>query len=284
MSADPQHMLTEDHVRAFSPHRVNKQVSLRPIALPVEHGGWSLLLEPVALGLLLAPSPAGILISVAAVGLFLARHPYKLAVRDWQAGRRGRRALLAQRFALLYLSVALLAGSLAVKTGGIAFLLPLTFAVPFALVQLALDSVGRSRSLIAELAGAAATGSLATAVALGGGWPRATALTLWVIMAARSVPTILYLRARLRLMRQKPASRSLPVILHIAALSAIVGLSILALAPWLAGVAMLFLLVRALPGLYLSGHQTTPQKIGMWELSYGLMTVVLTGAGYVFSL
>ncbi|MGZ5435948.1 MAG: YwiC-like family protein [Pyrinomonadaceae bacterium] len=271
-------------VRAFSPHRVNNQVRLRPIALPVEHGGWSLLLEPVALGLLLAPSPTGILISVAAVGLFLARHPYKLAVRDWQTGRRGRRALLAERFALLYLLVALLAGSLAVKTGGIAFLLPLTFAVPIAIAQLALDSVGRSRSLIAELAGAAATGSLATAVALSGGWPRATALALWVIMAARSVPTILYLRARLRLMRQKPASRSLPVIAHMAALSAIVGLSVLALAPWLAGVAMLFLLIRALLGLYSSGNETTPQRLGVWELSYGLMTVVLTCVGYVFGL
>lgn len=271
-------------VRAFRPHRVNNQVRLRPIALPVEHGGWSLLLEPVALGLLLAPSPTGILISVAAVGLFLARHPYKLAVRDWQAGRRGRRAVLAERFALLYLLIALLAGSLAVKTGGIAFLLPLTFAVPIAIAQLALDSVGRGRSLIAELAGAAATGSLATAVALSGGWPRATAFALWVIMAARSVPTILYLRARLRLMRQKPASRLLPLIAHMAALSAIVGLSVLALAPRLAGVAMLFLLIRALLGLYSSGNATTPQRLGVGELSYGLMTVVFTCVGYVFSL
>ena len=185
---------------------------------------------------------------------------------------------------MLYLLVALLAGGLAVKTGGIAFLLPLTFAIPFAIAQLALDSVGRSRSLIAELAGAAATGSLATAVALGGGWPRATAFALWVIIAARSIPTILYLRARLRLMRQKPASRSLPVIAHMAALSAIVGLSVLALAPWLAGVAMLFLLIRALPGLYSSGNETTPQRLGVGELSYGLMTVVLTCVGYVFSL
>jgi YwiC-like protein len=271
-------------VKALSPQRVNNQVPLRPIALPVEHGGWSLLLEPVALGLLLAPSPTGILTSVAAIGLFLARHPYKLALRDWQRGRRGRRAVLAQTFALFYLLVALLAGSLAVKTGGTAFLLPLTLAVPFAIVQLALDSVGRGRSLIAELAGAAATGSLATAVALSGGWPRATAFALWVIMAARSIPTIFYLRARLRLRRQKPASRSLPLISHMGALAVIVGLSLLALAPWLAGVAMLFLLIRALLGLYSSGNETTPQRLGVGELSYGLMTVVLTCMGYVFSL
>ena len=265
---------------ASSPHRVTNPVRLRPIALPVEHGGWSLLLEPIALGLLLAPSPTGALISVAAIGLFLARHPYKLAVRDWRTGRRGRRALIAERFAVLYLLVGLLAASLAVKTGGFTFLLPLIFAVPVAIVQLAFDSLGRSRSLIAELAGAAATGSLASAIALSGGWPRATAFALWVIMAARSIPTILYLRTRLRLMRGKSSSRWWPLVAHVAALMATASLCVFELAPWLAGGAMLVLLIRSVLGLSRSKNQTTPQRLGVGELIFGALTVTLSVFGY----
>ena|SRR5438045_2599608 len=34
-------------------------VRIRLVALPVEHGGWGLTLEPIALGLLLAPSEIG---------------------------------------------------------------------------------------------------------------------------------------------------------------------------------------------------------------------------------
>ena len=35
-------------------------VRLRTVALPVEHGGWGISLEPVVLGLLVAPSASGI--------------------------------------------------------------------------------------------------------------------------------------------------------------------------------------------------------------------------------
>jgi hypothetical protein len=259
-------------------------IRLRPIALPVEHGGWSLLLEPIALGLLLAPSPANVLLSACAIALFLARHPYKLAVNDWRKNRQGQRATLAGRFALLYLFVALVTAGFTIRLGGLAFLLPFVFAAPIVLIQLALDSLGRSRSLAAELAGSIATGSLATAMSIGGGWPRASAFALWLIVAARAVPTILYLRTRLRLMRGKPASRSGPLIAHLTALLAIVTLSGFALAPRLAVVAMLVLLIRAGLGLYRSGNETTPRRLGIAELVLGVMTVFAVAMGFRFEL
>lgn len=64
-------------------------VRVRTVALPVEHGGWSLTLEPVALGLLVAPSRAGFLLAVATVGAFLLRHPLKIVADDRRRGRRG---------------------------------------------------------------------------------------------------------------------------------------------------------------------------------------------------
>jgi hypothetical protein len=54
-------------------------VRLRPIALPTEHGGWSLLAAPILLGLRLAPSAADAWLSLAALGAFLTRQPLELA-------------------------------------------------------------------------------------------------------------------------------------------------------------------------------------------------------------
>ena len=45
---------------------------LRSVALPTEHGGWGLTLEPVLLGLLVAPSVAGLAIGGAAFLVFVA--------------------------------------------------------------------------------------------------------------------------------------------------------------------------------------------------------------------
>ena len=52
------------------------------MALPAEHGGWGLTLEPGLLGLLMAPSAAGVCVALAALVAFLARTPLKVVVVD----------------------------------------------------------------------------------------------------------------------------------------------------------------------------------------------------------
>src|SRR5262245_5381791 len=87
---------------------------VRSVALPSEHGGWSFLLEPVLLGLLVAFSWPGVLLAVAALGAFLAHQPLKTAIKDVRAGRNAPRTVLAKRFAAGYslVAVAALAGVL----------------------------------------------------------------------------------------------------------------------------------------------------------------------------
>ena len=257
----------------------NSGVRLRSIALPVEHGGWGLLFEPILLGLLLAPSVAGLFVSVTATAAFLARHPFKVAMTDWHRKRVMRRTRLAQRFAIVYASVAVVSLGLAIRTGGEAFLLPLVFAAPIAIGQLSYDSVGKSRALAAELAGSISTGALATAIAICGGWPRLLAFALWVLIAARSVPTILYLRARLRLLRHKPASARIAIAAHLLAVFVIIVLAWEQIAPWLALLAMGILLIRAATGLR-SVIPITPQRLGVGELFFGAFTIAAVSIGY----
>src|SRR6185369_11658571 len=109
-----------------------KGMRIKTIALPAEHGGWGFLLEPIVLGLLLAPSVAGFYLALIAVATFLARQPLTLLVLN--RNRPSPRTALARRFAILYLVIAVSAFAAAIVFAERGFILPLAMAAPFACV------------------------------------------------------------------------------------------------------------------------------------------------------
>jgi hypothetical protein len=256
-------------------------VRIRSIALPVEHGAWAFLFEPMVLGLVLAPSLAGLFISLGALGTFLTRHPLKLAIVSWRRCQRTSRTILAECFVLLYVTIAALGFVAALKAADRSFLVPFLIAVPILLVQFRSDSVGRSRALVAELAGSISIGALATAIALANGWSRLVAFGLWVIVVARNVPTILYLRARLRILHRKPAAQRSVIVTHMLAVAIVVGLAYAEAAPYLAIVAFVILLLRSFIGFSRSDRFVTAKKLGLRELVFGAMTISLVALGYI---
>ena len=78
-------------------------VRLRPLLLPVEHGGWGFLLEPVVIALIAVPGAATVLLALAALGLFLSRQPLKVAIDDARHRRRVPRTRVAWTIAAGYL-------------------------------------------------------------------------------------------------------------------------------------------------------------------------------------
>ena len=52
-------MVASERTLVATQSRAKNGVRLKTIVLPAEHGGWGLLFEPIALGLLVAPSIAG---------------------------------------------------------------------------------------------------------------------------------------------------------------------------------------------------------------------------------
>ena len=178
------------------------RATIRNVAVPIEHGGWAFLLQPMVLGLLIAPSWAGLGLALAALCAFLAHQPLKIALGDWRRHKVYPRTGLAWRFVAGYGALACLAAAWVVASAPAPlFWLPLVMGLPFALTQLVLDARKQSREAVAEIAGALALGSLAPALAVLGGWDVARALPLWPLLACQAVPAILYARARLRLER-----------------------------------------------------------------------------------
>ncbi len=257
------------------------RVSLRKIALPVEHGAWGFLLEPALLGLLLAPSAAGVALVVAALAALLLQTPLSLALADARRGRRYPRTVVAWRLAAGYAAVLASAGLLALALAGTsAVLWPVLLATPWVVVQLVYDARNRGRQALPEVSGALAMGALASSVAIAGGWALAPALALWGLLAARTVPSILYVRARLRLERGQPAAVAPVWAAHAGALLAVAGAAAVGWVPVSASLAYVVLAVRAVWGVSERRSPRPAKVIGFRELGYGVFVVLVIVLGY----
>lgn len=263
------------------------RVNVKSVALPSEHGGWSFLLEPILLGLLIAGSWQGLLSGIAALGVFLIHQPLKIAVKDRRKGNVIPRTLLAERFVIGYGLLAVIPMLMLILTQPMSLLLsaavPIALAIPAAGVQLYFDARNQSRKLWPELAGAAALAMIAPAIAVLGGWQVSVALILWVIVTARALPAILYVRTRLKVEHGKPADTLPAVLSHGVALILIFALAVLRVVPVLTILPFVVLAGRAWLGL--SRYRTPrPAKIiGFQEIAYGLLTVMCTALGYALS-
>ncbi len=254
------------------------------MALPAEHGGWGFVFEPLLLGHLVASSRVGWWLVLIALGTFLMRQPLKITLMDLRRGRWYRRTNLALRFVGIYALIALVGLIGIFISHDFRVLIPLGVALPFMVVQLVYDVRSDSRALLPELAGAGALGGYATAIALAGGWAASMALALWIIVVARAIPSILYVRARLLLEKGKPASGVPAMIAHGAALIVLIILTIAGFSPWLVVAAAGILLVRAGHGVSRFRRPTKATTLGFREIVFGLMVVVLAAVGYQFHL
>jgi hypothetical protein len=182
------------------------RASWRAVALPAEHGGWGLTAEPVLLGILVAPSAAGVAIAAAALLAFLCRTPLKLAAVDRRRHHRLARTVLAQRIAAAELVVIAALVGIAASTARGAFWVPVLVAAPLFLLELYFDARSRGRRLVPELAGAVGISSTAAMILLadGGGGPLAAAL--WLVLTARALASIPFVRAQIARRHGRPAS------------------------------------------------------------------------------
>jgi hypothetical protein len=256
----------------------------RSVALPIEHGGWSFLIEPLILGLVVAPSAAGAGLAASATAVFLARHPLKLIALDRRKGIRYPRTGLAERFCAIYMAVAAFAFATALARSDASILLPLAVAAPFALSALGLDLQGRGREAWPEIAGAIGLGSSATAIILAGGGSAGTAWAAWALGAGRALTAIFYVRARVRVDRD-PTQANRPTLawpvlaIHALVLTLALGAQAMGLISPIAVAAFILLLLRAAFGLAPGRKPIRPRTLGIQEVLIGLTCLALFALG-----
>ncbi len=265
----------------LTPNAAPKHVPYKQVAIPAEHGSWSLVIEPILLGLLVAPSFGGAALAVAAFALFLLQRPLSIAWSDRRRGRQYARTQVARRFTLLYGGVVLAAGVVALLLVGWWPFMPAILAMPLLAVFLWYNR-RPGRSWQAELAAPIAFSAVSASIALAAGWALWPALALWIVMSARSAPAVLFVRARLRLDKGKLIRPAGTIAAHVLAIGVVAALVWGNLLPLTSLLAMAILLLRAVWGLSPGRWRCTVKQLGFLETGFGLLTVLLIAAGYWF--
>lgn len=257
----------------------------RTVVMPTEHGSWGFILEPILLGLLLAPGFASLMLSIAFFATFLLRQPLKLFWKDKQAGRHVPRTNSAIYFMTLFAGIMFIAGTLSLLwMSSLLFFVPLYLALPLFAVQFHYDLQSKSRHLVAELCGVLATGAFATSLVLIEGWTWQLAFGLWLALGVKGLPAILYIRARLRLERGMQIQPWLTWFTHLFAVL-LIGIAVFAhILPLTAYFAIALLSLRAGIGLSSLRKPNQAKIIGIQEMVYGIIFVFLLVYGYYLDL
>lgn len=248
--------------------------------MPTEHGSWGFLLEPLVAGMAIAFPPAAPWIAVMAAAAFLARRPLQIMVAQ-RENRDGAIFAAASRMLLIFSLVGLAGVAGTAVTAGLPAFIPLCLAAPAAFFQLYVETTNRGRQLRAELAGAAVMLAAAASMALAGGmtWPAATAL--WMLFAARFIPSVLYVRSRLALEKGKPHKFAIPALAHLIALVLAFALAFYGLTPMLPALVFVLLLARSAFGLSRYRTRMKAMVVGIWEVIYGALLVAAVIIGYL---
>lgn len=258
--------------------RAKQRSPLRTVALPSEHGGWGLTLEPVLLGLLVAHSVSAFCIGLAAVLAFLARTPLKLAVVDARRGRTLERTRMARKVAAAELAVLAVLVVIAFLTATPGFWWPIFGIAPLLLVELSYDIRSRSRRLIPELAGAVGIAGVAAMMALAGGLDTAVALGLWAVLAGRAIAAIPTIRSQVLKLHGRPTKAVLPVAADLVAL-ALVAATAIAEPALIAGAVAVAVAIVAQRALIAWAPTERAVVLGIRQTVMGLAVVIATAIG-----
>jgi len=257
--------------------RARERPGWRSVAVPSEHGGWGLTLEPILLGLLVAPSAAGAALATAAMLAFVVRTPLKMVLVDRWRRRWLPRTGVAAGIASGELAAMAGFGLLACRWAGWSWLAPAVLAVPLVLTEVWFDMRSRGRRLGPELCGAVGITAVVAAMIIAGGETGRLAAALWLVLAARAVMAIPFVRVQITRLRHgagafttSDTAQLVGIVLAMTALAfdvRVVAGSIAAV-----GLALVHLVwVRRPP---------RPAKVlGMCQLVVGLGLVAVTAAG-----
>lgn len=257
---------------AFSSASRNR-AGWRELVLPKEHGSWSLALEPLVLGLLVAPSWPGTLLALSVAAAFFARRPLKFVLLDSRAERRA--AARGPLVTCMVAATAFFSGALFL--GGTAWLFWLLPAAGAGVVFLGFDLRQAGREGAAEVAGAAAFALMPAAIATLAGRP-AAALALALVMTGRAVPTVMLVRANLRAAKTGVRRDAPALIAAGVALAVGMWLAQEGLAPRSAAGLLALLAIRAVALLLFPRPVLRARTLGIVEAVLGAVFVFLLGA------
>lgn len=250
---------------------------LRSVALPREHGGWGLTLEPCLLGLLVAWSASGLFLALAAGMSFLARTPLRVALVDLHRSRALERTKLARRLFAVELALLIALAAAAVSLSHGQFWVPALVAAPMVLTAFWFEMRSRGRRLLPELAGSVGICSVAAMTVLAAEGSARLAIGCWLVLGARAVTSIPHVRSMIARLHGRHQAPLICAVSDASALALVVVAALFCHALVAGGVAVV--LVILIQRLMVRVKTTSPAVIGIRQMAMGLAVVAATAIG-----
>jgi hypothetical protein len=246
-------------------------MSIRKVALPNEHGSWNFVLEPLILSLIVAFSTNGLILALAAFILFLSRQPIK-----YITGKNAPKLkTTAKKVLAFYFSIVFLLFLYLIFNSELRLRLPYGTALLLMLFYLYLEYKGRSRELIFEFIPPVAITLMSISIILMNGNFAYNAFVYGVLLLSRSLPTIVYIHAKVMEMKNKPYKELPTHIINITFLLLIFFLISNNMLPQLTIAGPIIMLIRAVIGFSKFNFTKTVMLIGLAEFTYGVIIVVI---------
>lgn len=250
---------------------------LRAVGMPSEHGGWGLTAEPILLGMLVAPSVAGVFVGMAGVLAFVMRTPLKFVLVDGRRHRMLERTRVARRLAAAEFVVIVLLAVGALFATSAPFWAPVLVASPLIAVELWFDMRSRSRRLIPQLAGSVGISSLAAAVALAGGARAGVAVGAWIVLSARALTSIPFVRRQVMTLHGRTGPTWPLVVWDVVAV--VVGLAATVLDGSVLAGSIAVVVVVIVQRLSAARPVSRAAVVGMRQMVLGFVLVLVTWSG-----
>jgi hypothetical protein len=250
----------------------------RTVAIPTEHGGWGLTLEPVLLGVIVAFSWSGVAIGLSAFLAFLIRTPLKLALVDRRRHRSLPRTRLATRLAIIELAALVALVASAVAGAGTRWMIPVACALPLFAIELWFDVRSRGRRLVPELCGAVGISAVAASIVIAGDGDERLAVAAWMILAARPLASIPYVRTQIARTRRRTPSLAATDAFQ-ATGAALAMLAVAVDDRVLLGTCAVVIAALAQSTATRRGHVAAVKVIGLRQMAIGLAIVAATATG-----
>lgn len=248
----------------------------KTVAIPSEHGGWSLTLEPVVLGLLVAWSFQSIVLGICALTAFMARTPLKTVLVDLWRKRWLIRSSFALKILLSEIALIFVLAILVINTTESQLIwIPLTLAFPLVLIELFFSMRSRSRRLIPELAGTIGISSVVALQVLSAGLSLSLAIGMWAVVSGRAIAALGYVRTQILKIHGRNAKNWHSDVAQIVALTVVLLTYVLAEVPTVS-----LILIGAIALFNAFAVRRTANKakaIGLQQMTFGASVILATG-------
>ena len=203
---------------------INQQIKV--FLFPKEHGGWAILVEALLVGLAFHHSFLSVGMGVMSTLVFLVINPLSFWLKDTLGGKRYPRTEITERISVIYLIGITLLFLICFLSSSTKFWIPLIPAFFLIVIQIFCIVRHQEKEYWVQVLSGMSGGAITASILIAGGYDLSFALLMWLLLAFRSLMSIVFIREKARQIKGERFSLRRILIVHGLVLFVLMGMSL----------------------------------------------------------